>query len=298
MRWFGVFPAGLRLVNTIREFLGFWSGFSGRGVGEMLEGWLGSYMAYYPEVLEKLVGCWGGLERLREAMAARMLPRLDQDIHWILEAWMQMLHVVGGVVGRAAERIGLEREPVTVVYYGPGCGAGWATTLLGEPALLLDTGMAAQLGWVSEERVGGLIAHELGHLRHMELRGEWEEFEEREGDPYFQLYSEGLAQAYEHVIMGKESWHMAYGEGWLASCVERRSALARLYLEKAEEGDVEEFYGAWLEAGGIKYAGYYLGHEFIKWLGGRVGGGLEEIARLSEEEVESLAKRFLREAGD
>jgi len=296
LRGFDGLWAAVRLVNTIREFLGFWSVFSGLGVEEKLEGWLGFYMSSYPELLEKQVGCWGGLERLREVLATRMLPALDQKIHDILEAWMQMLYVVGGLE-EAAGRIGLGRRPVIVVYYGSGCGAGWATTLLGEPALLLDAGMAAQLGWISEERVKGLVAHELGHLRHMELRGEWMEFEEREGNPYFQLYSEGVAQAYEHIIMGRESWHMAPDDAWLRSCREKMNYLARLYLERAEGGDVGGFYGVWIEEEGVKYAGYFLGHEFVKWVKGMIGESLEEIARLSEAEVESLVKKFLREAG-
>ena len=48
-----------------------------------------------------------------------------------------------------------------------------------------------------------------------------------------------------------------------------------------------------LMCGGIKHAGYFLGHELINKL--VMDRGLEEVALLSEGEVRKLVKDFLEE---
>jgi len=281
-------------VDTFRGFLGFWVSYSGQRVEDVFAGWLGEYMAGYPEVLEKLVGCLGGLEEVRETMVSRVLPRLDDLIHEVFEGWRAGLEVLREVDSLAAERLGRDLDPIVVLYLGAGCGAGWATRLVEKPAILLDFFNIAELGWTNEEKLRGLIAHEFGHLYHMHLRDEWIEFEEAERDPFFQLYSEGFAQVCEHRILGEESWHPAIGENWLERCREGFSDFAGEYLASAERGDVEAFYGSWLSLRGLKHVGYFLGYELMNWLREK-GMSLEEIATLPKREVETVSRRFLRE---
>lgn len=282
----------MRLLNTIREFLLYWSSYTGLSVEEMFGGWLSIYMAAYPELLEKQVGWWGGLDAVRKAMVERVLPKLDAMIHEVFEAWRAALEVADEVCDRAAEKLGEDIDPVVALYVGSRCGAGWATTLVGRPALLIGLESAAELGWTTEDRMRGLIAHGLGHLYHMKLRGEWAEFEEAGKDPLFQLYSEGFAQACEHAIIGIESWHVATGEGWAERCEGKLGALAERYLQMAEEGDVKAFYSPRLDVEGVGSAGYYLGHRLITWLRGE-GMSTEEIALLPKERARKLAREFL-----
>ena len=281
------------ILDTMLNFLNYWRNYSGLDPEEMFDGWLRSYMIYYPELLVKQLGHWESLDKLREVMVSRILPRLDEWIHDIIEAWMNIRANAEDVFSRARISLKTDLDPLIVLYVGSGCGAGWATTVSDKPAILLGLENIADLGWISEERIRGLIAHEFGHLYHMKLRGEWSTFEELEKDPYFQLYSEGFAQYCEHLIMGYRSWHVAIGDNWIDKCSEKIGELASKYLDDSKRSDVKAFYGSWLNVWGIKHAGYFLGHELINRL--TMDRGLEEVALLSKEEVRELVKGFLEE---
>ncbi len=109
---------------------------------------------------------------------------------------------------KASQRLELNFNITLVIYVGIGCGAGWTTTYSGQPSILLGLENIAEQKWHTKSKLQCLISHEIGHLVHMKWRDEWETFEKNE-DPLFQLYSEGFAQRCEHVIVGKETWHMA-----------------------------------------------------------------------------------------
>jgi len=279
----------------MRAFLDFWRKYSSLDPERMFDGWLREYMARYPELLIKQVGSWGGLDELRDVMLRKVIPMIDELIHEIFEAWMITLEVAEDVCSRAADLFKLDLDPIIVIYVGSGCGAGWATTISNHPAVLLGLENAAELGWITEEKLKGLIAHELGHLHHMKLRRGWIEIEEAEKDPYFQLYVEGFAQLCEHLILGHDSWHVAIGEDWLRICKGRIGDFAEEYLRAAERGDVRAFFGPWLEVKGVKHVGHFLGHELMAWLRKDLGLSFREIALLSRADVESLSKRFLEE---
>ena len=281
------------ILDTMPAFLNYWRSYSDLDLEEMFDGWLRSYMIHYPELLIKQLGNWGSLDRIREVMVDRILPRLDGWIHDIIEAWMNIRACGEGVLSRARTSLKTDLDPLIVLYVGSGCGAGWATIISDKPAILLGLENIADLGWISEEKIRGLIAHEFGHLYHMKLRGEWSRFEELEKDPYFQLYSEGFAQYCEHLIMGYRSWHVAIGEDWVDKCSKKIGDFASKYLDSSERSDVRAFYGSWLDVWGIKHAGYFLGHELINKL--VMDRGLEEVALLSEGEVRKLVKDFLEE---
>ncbi|RLG00979.1 MAG: hypothetical protein DRN49_02215 [Thaumarchaeota archaeon] len=292
MRVSRIFVEVLMILDTMLDFLNYWKSYSGLDLEEMFDGWLRSYMIYYPELLVKQLGCWENLDKLREVMIDRILPKLDGWIHEIIEAWMNIRANAEDVLSKARTSLKNDLDPLIVLYVGSGCGAGWATIMLNKPAILLGLESIADLGWSSEEKLKGLIAHEFGHLYHMKLRGEWSRFEELEKDPYFQLYSEGFAQYCEHLIMGYRSWHVAVGENWIDKCSKKIGELASKYLDDSKRSDVKAFYGSWLDVWGIKHAGYFLGHELINEL--MMDRSLEEVALLSKEEVREIVNDFLR----
>ena len=96
----------------------------------------------------------------------------------------------------------------------------------------------------------------------------------------------------EHLIGGKETWHEASGQrGWLDWCGKNKGRLAALFLEKAKEGDVKDFFGSWFAIEGRSQTGYFLGHELVKsW---EEDAPLREIAVLPAEEVRRRAKECL-----
>jgi len=282
-----------KICDLYPSFQACWDELSKKDLGEQLELWR-RYLLHCPGLWEKQVSCYAeeGLD-WRAIVKERVLPHLDER-RSAMERARQALHgVIGPVCLKAQERLGLDFEVLFVIYVGMGCGAGWATELCGKPACLLGLENIAELGWLEEDTLSALLAHELGHLFH----GIWRKRAGLEGleehtDPFWQLYVEGFAQRSEHLIAGRETWHEAKGQlGWLDWCRRNKGRLAALFLEKAKEGDVKDFFGSWFAIEGRSQTGYFLGHELVKsW---EEDAPLREIAVLPAEEVRRRAKECL-----
>jgi hypothetical protein len=66
---------------------------------------------------------------------------------------------------------------------------------------------------------------------------------------------------------------------WLDWCEEHKGWLAAEFLRAVDGGEsVRPFFGSWLDIGGRKQCGYFLGHELIRQL--EVDMNLKEIALL------------------
>ncbi len=279
------------LIDAFEGFLPIWQAACDKTVERQVELWHAFYESHYPELLEKQLQDYAsqGLDWHKVA-AERIFPHLKERISRMEEAWQGLQTLCGLVYEQATQALNIELDVVFVIYVGLGCGAGWATRYQGRPACLLGLESIAELGWHTPEKLEGLIAHELGHLIHEAWRGE--ALEPLEGDPWFQLYSEGFAQRLEHVILGQESWHAAQDESWLTWCREHQADLARAYFTKAERGEtVSEFFGSWFEFQGRKQTAYFLGHEFIRWL--ERERELRELARFSLHEVRQHLRQYL-----
>ncbi|MCX7751100.1 MAG: hypothetical protein N2320_06170 [Candidatus Bipolaricaulota bacterium] len=269
-------PSGL-LLDAAAEFLRLLQGLRDPPPEEVLALWEVFYRSRFPELYEKQIGDYADQGEDGRAVAlARVFPTLLGRLSAMEEARAGILRLWGDVLGRARGRIGLEGEIQAVVHVGIGCGAGWATTYGGRPAVLFDLGSVAELGWESEERLEGLIAHELGHLAHARWRGE--PLEPLEEDPFGLLYVEGFAQRLEQEILARESWHQAPSEGWLPWCQAHLADLARAYQDRATQGEaVNDFFGSWRKFQGLPLAGYVLGHTVIRVL--EEERGLRELAQ-------------------
>jgi len=284
----------VRMIDTYEDFLTYWSTASSMSVEHKTYFWKASYMEKYPELLKKQLENYGG-EGLDWGKVAgeRVFPKLSENISLMSEARKNILTIYKPVCSRAYETLKLDFNMVLVIYVGIGCGAGWSTRYEGLPAILLGLENIAESGWHTENKLQGLIAHEIGHLAHMAWRNEWEVFEEMERDPLFQLYSEGFAQRCEHIILGRETWHQAQDEDWSNWCEEHRSWLAGEFLKRLEvPSQVQGFFGSWFSVQGRKQTGYFLGHEFIRSLEEK--HSLREIALLNEGEVKEQVILFLR----
>ena len=65
------------------------------------------------------------------------------------------------------------------------------------------------------------------------------------------------------------------------------------YLRRVESGEsVRNFFGSWFEIRGKKQTGYFLGHEFIRWL--EEEHSLQEITVYSIGDVRKWADQYLR----
>ena len=189
--------------------------------------------------------------------------------------------------------LGFESEVIFVIHVGIGCGVGWATSLQHSPALLLGLENIAEEGWTQPATLAGLVAHEMGHLVHFQWLAEHNQV--AGSGSWWQLYEEGFAQRCEHVILGRDTWHMSLsrdGGDWLDWCQKNKGWLAAEFLRKVDAGtDVRPFFGSWFDLRGRKQCGYFLGHELIREL--EVTRSLAEIALLTD--VEGQFRRLLEE---
>ncbi len=282
-------------IDTYEDFLAYWSVAKSNGVDEQIRLWETSYMAKYPELLAKQIANYedDGLN-WRQVAHERVFPHLAERLQLMREARENILVTYKPVSARAYEIFELDFDTVIVVYVGIGCGAGWATRYGGSPAILLGLENIAESAWHTKDKLEALLAHEIGHLAHMTWRNQWEHFERAEKHPLFELYSEGFAQRCEHIILGRESWHQAQNEAWLGWCQDNRRWLAEEFLQRLDGYlSVRDFFASWMDIKGKKETGYFLGHEFIRYL--ETTYTMREIASLDNELIEEFAVRFLME---
>jgi hypothetical protein len=283
-----------RLEDTFDAFLRWWQEAREQDLTRQVLGWHDHYMAAYPELRRKQVQDYSE-DRFdwRAVAQQQVFPHLPRWLPAMKQTRANLLWVVPEVCERMERTLGVGLVPSIVLYVGIACGAGWATRYLDEPACLLGLEMIAQSGWQAPDRLEGLLAHELGHLAHMDWRGEWDEFERAEDDPCFQLYSEGFAQRCEQIILGRESWHQVQDDAWLRWCRSRLPWLAKRYLQRVvKEQPVREFFGSWHALRGRRQTGYFLGHA---WVGEMLRvEGIQPVARLSPEEVRQRCVAWLR----
>jgi len=250
-------------------------------------------MAKYSELLEKLTQSYEDEDLdWKEIARNRVFPKLAEHLPCMREARENILAVYKSVCMKAYQKLKLDFDIVFVIYVGIGCGAGWATRYQEQPAILFGLENIAECKWHTKEKLQGLMAHEIGHLAHMAWRNEWKLFEEADQDPLFQLYTEGFAQRCEHVILGKETWHQAQDNSWVAWCRLHKGWLAKEFLKRIKGcTSVRDFFGSWFDIQGKKQTGYFLGHAVIQNL--EKTYTLREIALLDTKKVKELAREFL-----
>lgn len=268
--------SGCTIIDTIGRFQQVWQEHTGEGISGQIHAWETEYMAAYPELLSKLTGHidktikeGGGRaywQSWRDAAAERIFPFLPERLEVITEARDNLFEECPQAWERAQQVLPLECELVCVLYVGIGYGPGWTTHCDGKRAILFDVSQIAGCRWSDAESIGGLVAHETGHVMHFELR---EGNGARSGSgPLWELYIEGFAEYLGHVAAGRETWRMAKGvddDDWLEWCHANRGRLAREFLRRADVGEtVADFFGHWYDIQGRRLCGYGLGAEVIK----------------------------------
>jgi len=281
------------ILDTYQDFLDYWKLASGKSVDEQIELWQTYYMGKYPELLTKQVQSYEADNIDWRKIARKIFPSLRHRFQLMQRARKNILSTCKWANARASEKLGLDFNIVFVIHVGIGCGAGWATKYGEQPAVLLGLENIAEQKWHTKNKLKGLVAHEIGHLVHMKWRNEWETFEKSERDPLFLLYSEGFAQRCEHVILGRETWHMAQNKEWLSWCRQHTGLLAKEFLTRIEkQTSVNDFFGSWFNFQGKTQTGYFLGHAFICEL--EKANSLRDIALFDVEEVRKHGLQYLK----
>jgi hypothetical protein len=256
-------------IDTFPAFLNFWSEVRDRPLEAQIDAWAADYMSGWRDLLQKQQEDYAN-EKIdwREIARERVFPFLGERLPVMRQAHQNLTQVWAPVLAAAREALDFESSVTFVVYVGIGCGAGWATRFRGTPAVLFGLENIAECGWSERQALRGLVAHEIGHLAHEGWRAE-REMPQGSG-PWWQLYSEGLAQRCEHLVLGADTWHMNSGvdnAGWLVWCQAHQGWLAAEFLRNVDAGEsVRPFFGSWYKLRGYSQCGYYLGHQLIAHL--------------------------------
>jgi hypothetical protein len=281
-----------KILDTYPDFTDYWTYVHSKSVDEQIRLWQTSYMKKYPELLDKQVQSYKTENIDWWKIAKKIFPTLPMRLQFMQKARNNILAFYKSICAKASQKLELDFDIVLVVYVGIGCGAGWATTYGGQPAILLGLENIAEEKWYTINKLQGLISHEVGHLVHMKWRDEWRIFEETAQDSLFRLYSEGFAQRCEHIILGKETWHMARKKDWISWCKQNKSWLAKEPLMRLKKhAPVNDFFGSWFNIKGKTQTGYFLGHAFVCEL--EKTYSLREIALLNVEDVTKMALHYL-----
>ncbi len=272
-------------VDTFPAFLTYWAKVQDKPLSDQIESWATEYMALWPELLDKQIEDYSAQNlNWREIACEKVFPYLDERLPAMHEAHQNLLELAEPLYSRAQQALAFESKAIFVIYVGIGCGAGWATTFRGSPAILFGLENIAECGWSDQEAITGLVAHEIGHLVHHHWRAQHRKA--MESGPWWQLYEEGFAQYCEKLIVGSDTWHQANSDSddWLEWCQSRKGWLAAEFTRTVDAGKpVSAFFGSWLEIRGKSETGYFLGCEAINELEKRFS--LKEIALLENVEI-------------
>jgi hypothetical protein len=280
------------LIDTFPAFLDFWAQVKRKTLDKQIELWASEYISAWPELLAKQVDDYSSQNLdWRQVAREKVFPHLARRLPAMQAAHDHLLETCGLIHTRAKQALGFNESVTFVIYVGIGCGAGWATTLGGSPAILFGLENIAESGWSDFDTIQGLVAHELGHLVHYAWRAK--SGTPTGSGPWWQLYEEGFAQECESRILDTDAVHQAGSgqeEDWLAWCRESRSWLAAEFLHRMDaDQEIKDFFGSWFEIHGHSETGYFLGQELIREL--EKQSPLQEIALL--EDIAAVARPIL-----
>lgn len=195
---------------------------------------------------------------------------------------------------KVEEQMKINLEMKIVFCLGLCNGAGWATTLDGEDAVLLGVEKIVELSWCNENDMAGLIYHEIGHIWHKTMRKDKFEPKTQKDDALWRIYSEGVAMHVEQLIYGDMNFYHQDKNGWRGWCEQRKTRLFSEYLKRVKNDEkVDQFFGDWCKFEGVSDIGYFLGAEMIKHLS--KDREINEIANLEmndiEKAIENLTKK-------
>lgn len=172
----------------------------------------------------------------------------------------------------------VDLDVTVILYLGLGNGAGWATNINGQKAVLIGIEKVVELGWYGESDMASLIYHELGHIYHFLFEHKNLLFTKR-NKSIRQLYREGIAMVFEQTLCGDDNFFHQDIYGWLAWCKENEYIIKTEYLKRLKrKKSVQDFFGDWCSFIDHSDTGYYLGAVFIRHLMKKYT--LEEICKM------------------
>lgn len=285
------------ILDTFPAFNQFWQRARSLPIDQAIESWRGDYLRPWPELRRKQIANYreDGVDWRRVART-RIFPSFDERLPRMRKVRSHLLQAIPTAVRRCRSQLDLDFPVTFVVHVGIGCGAGWATTFGGRPAVLFGVENAEEVGWTDRATLVALVEHEIAHLVHERWRRQARvgPLASRRG-PWWQLYEEGFATRCELELGGIGSHHATERtQDWLAWCGRNRARLAALFLRTtAACRPTRRFFGSWYNIDGYINTGYYLGSEAIRHAEARAS--LREIACWNPTQVPGRMRASLRQ---
>ncbi|WP_073071476.1 hypothetical protein [Thermosipho atlanticus] len=286
----------MKIIDTFQEFRKVFCNKLDLSVNEKVELWDKKYISKYPELERKIKEDYelNGYN-WQEIAKKHVFNNIEKNYKKMIQAYQNIVQIINKTSKKIFEVFNLNLELNVVLYCGLGNSAGWVDKYEGKRAILFGIEKIAELKWHTLEKLEPLVAHELCHVIHFELRGEDDLPKKIKKTKYnlgvWRIYEEGFAQFYQNKLLGKNI--DSRGKKWIEQCNEKRRALKKLYREALEVGDTKNFFGDWFEVLGISDAGYFLGAELIKKLDQKYC--FEDLARLNFEIIKKEVLAYLSE---
>ena len=169
---------------------------------------------------------------------------------------------------RILERFHRTVDADLILYLGLCSGAGWVTAVRGRQTVLFGIEKIMELDWCGEDRMTGLIFHELGHVYQAQYGVLRRKAESPRDRFLWQLFTEGIAMVFEQEIAGDPQAFHQYDGSWKRWCDEHASLIRDSFQNDLDTMTPENqrYFGDWVRFHGRGDTGYYLGARFVRFL--------------------------------
>jgi len=286
----------LEIIDTFKDFKKVFENNLDLSTNEKIDLWNKAYICKFPELEKKIKEDYelNGYN-WREIAKNKVFNNTKNDFEKMIQAYHNLLQIINDINKRVLSIFNLDLELNIVLYCGLCNSAGWVDRYNGKRTILFGIEKITELQWHTMEKLEPLVAHELCHVIHFELRGEDDLPKGIKKNKYnigiWRIYEEGFAQFYQNKLLEKDA--DSRGKEWLKKCSEKKNDLKKLYEKDLRKEGVEKFFGDWFEVLGISDAGYYLGAELIKKLEQKYN--MKEIAQLSFSTIEKEVLAYLHD---
>lgn len=182
---------------------------------------------------------------------------------------VRMFHIVSEHLDEKITKVfGKSVEADIVLYVGLCNGAGWVTKINEKTTVLLGIEKIIELNWCSKNDMIGLIIHEIGHVYQSQYGTLYHKDNSMAEKFLWQLYTEGVAMAFEQEIIGDSEYYHQDKNGWKEWCDQNYELIKQSFSHDMTimNSENQRYFGDWVSFEGHADVGYYLGARFVQYL--------------------------------
>lgn len=285
----------IEIIDTFKHFIACFEDNLNISVDKKIDLWENCYINNYPELGIKCKSDYENNGYSWKSIASNMVfNRTKDDYDKMLQAYMNIINSIQDISITVKQIFSFEPNIYMVLYCGLCNSAGWVDKYNGKRAILYGIEKIAELNWHNIENIKPLIAHELCHVIHFDIRGvdKFIDMDNNYINGIWRIYVEGFAQYYQHKLTNEKN--DSRGSEWLQSCIDNKNQLKDLYLKAlySNNNEIKHFYGDWFKVINISDAGYFLGAELFKELAEMYS--MEQVAKLNYNDIEDAVIHFLK----